>query len=68
MGIWWVSPLPRPQLEERIQCVKSGKVRYTKSEERVLRLPVPLEEAGNLQDFLQWERLKEEKQAKKEKM
>jgi ubiquitin carboxyl-terminal hydrolase 5/13 len=56
------------QMEERIQCAKSGKVRYTKSEERVLRLPVPIEEASNLEAYLCWEKTKEDKQAKREKI
>ena len=66
--VCWYHPMSHPQMEERIQCAKSGKVRYTKSEERVLRLPVPIEEASNLEAYLCWEKTKEDKQAKREKM
>ena len=65
------SPLPpsSPQkLEECVRCVTSGKVRYSVSEERVLRLPVAMEAATNLAAYIEWERKKAEKQSKKERM
>ena len=46
----------------------SGKVRYSVSEERVLRLPVAMEVATNLAAHLAWEKKKAEKQSKKERM
>lgn len=60
-------PLPS-QLEECVKCVVSGKVRYSLSEERVLRLPVAMEAATNLAAYLDWEKKKAEKQSKKERM
>ena len=51
------SPFPPPpphththkhtQVEERIECVVSGKVRYSKREDKLLALPVPMETATN---------------------
>ena len=35
------------QVEERIECVVSGKVRYSKREDKLLALPVPMETATN---------------------
>ena len=63
-------PLPShpSQLEECVKCVVSGKVRYSLSEERVLRLPVAMEAATNLAAYLDWEKKKAEKQSKKERM
>ena len=37
----------RFQTEERIQCVTSGKVRYTQREDNLFALPVPLNAATN---------------------
>ena len=51
-----------------MRCVTSGKVRYSVSEERVLRLPVAMEAATNLAAYIEWERKKAEKQSKKERM
>ena len=41
------------KVEEKIQCVESGKVRYTSREETLLALPIPLEAVLNKgnQDF-----------------
>ena len=38
----------RFQTEERIECVASGKVRYSLREDNLLPLPVPLDTATNL--------------------
>ena len=51
-----------------MRCVKSGMVRYSLSEGRVLRLPVAMDAATNLAAHLEWEKKKAEKQSKKERM
>ena len=42
---------PGPQVEERIECTVSGRVRYTQREDRLLTLPVSMEAATNKSDF-----------------
>ena len=37
----------RFQLEERVECVMSGRVRYSTREDLILGLPVPMETATN---------------------
>ena len=37
----------RVKVEERIECVVSKKVRYSKRDDTILTLPVPLEAATN---------------------
>ncbi|XP_037513037.1 ubiquitin carboxyl-terminal hydrolase 5 [Rhipicephalus sanguineus] len=48
------------EVEERIRCTESGKVRYTKRMDWLLPLPVPLECALNKQDVDAYESKKEE--------
>ncbi|XP_037513033.2 ubiquitin carboxyl-terminal hydrolase 5 isoform X1 [Rhipicephalus sanguineus] len=48
------------EVEERILCTESGKVRYTKRTDWLLPLPVPLECALNKQDVDAYESKKEE--------
>ncbi|XP_070390622.1 ubiquitin carboxyl-terminal hydrolase 5 [Dermacentor albipictus] len=49
------------EVEERIQCTESGKVRYTKRTDWLLPLPVPLESATNKQEVDAYESEKEER-------
>ena len=42
-----IPPRMTSQTEERIECVVSGKVRYSKREDKLLALPVPMEMATN---------------------
>ena len=37
----------RFQFEDRIECVDSGKVRYSRRDDFLLQLPVPMEQATN---------------------
>lgn len=53
------------QTEERIECVVSGKVRYSKREDKLLALPVPMEMATNKSEVAAWEARKKELAAQK---
>ncbi|XP_064384127.1 ubiquitin carboxyl-terminal hydrolase 5-like [Halichondria panicea] len=55
----------RFQTEERIECVASGKVRYSLREDNLLPLPVPLDTATNLAEVAAWEDKKKELEANK---
>ena len=37
----------RFQFEDRVECVESGKVRYSRRDDFLLQLPVPMEQATN---------------------
>lgn len=56
------------EVEERIQCTESGKVRYTNRTDSLLALPVPLHCAINKAEVEAYERKKEELQQKGEKI
>lgn len=43
-----------PQLEERVQCSKSGQVKYTTQETCLLTLPVPMAAATNKDEVEAW--------------
>nr|CAG4638254.1 EOG090X0181 [Cyclestheria hislopi] len=48
------------RVEERLQCMASGQVRYTYRPEYHLPVPVPLETASNLDEVRQYEKRKKE--------
>lgn len=56
------------QVEERLQCVKSGKVKYTSRTDYLLSLPIPLDAATNKVELEAYEKKKAEVLAKGEKM
>jgi ubiquitin carboxyl-terminal hydrolase 5/13 len=58
----------RFQVQERIQCGASGKVKYTARSDNVLSLPIPLEKATNQEEVADYERRKAEKEAAGEKL
>ncbi|GAB6019409.1 Ubiquitin carboxyl-terminal hydrolase 13 [Chamberlinius hualienensis] len=49
--------------ENRILCVESNKVKYLNSTQYILRLPVPIEDAVNLQEVIAYEKKKQELEA-----
>lgn len=57
-----------PQIEERVQCVESGKVRYTKREDKLLTLPVAIDAATNKAEVEAWQAKRKELEAKKQRM
>ncbi|RDD44181.1 Ubiquitin carboxyl-terminal hydrolase 5 [Trichoplax sp. H2] len=58
----------RFEIEERIQCTKSNKVKYTSRTEYVLSLPIPQDSATNMQEFLDYQAKRKEAEARGEKM
>ncbi|XP_039301074.1 ubiquitin carboxyl-terminal hydrolase 5-like, partial [Nilaparvata lugens] len=56
------------QVEDRFQCSVSKKVKYTHRTEYCLPVPIPLEAALNKEEVAAWEALKEEAQAKGQKV
>lgn len=55
-------------MEERVQCVESGKVRYTKREDKLLTLPVAIDAATNKAEVEAWQAKRKELEAKKQRM
>ncbi|XP_067144900.1 ubiquitin carboxyl-terminal hydrolase 5 [Centruroides vittatus] len=56
------------QFEERIQCLQSGKVKYTTRTEYLLSLPIPMNAALNKEKLEEYQLKKLEKEAKGEKI
>ncbi|KFM58922.1 Ubiquitin carboxyl-terminal hydrolase 5, partial [Stegodyphus mimosarum] len=56
------------QVEERLQCVKSGKVKYTTRTDYLLSLPIPLESATNKEELAAYEARKAEVLARGDRM
>ncbi|EFN75726.1 ubiquitin carboxyl-terminal hydrolase 5 [Harpegnathos saltator] len=56
------------RVEERYQCDKSKKVKYTYRPEYILPLPIPLEAAVNKDEVAAYENLKKEAEAKGQKL
>ena len=56
------------QLEERVQCSKSGQVKYTTQETCLLSLPVPLAAATNKDEFEAWNIKRRQLEEKKERV
>ncbi|XP_035728148.1 ubiquitin carboxyl-terminal hydrolase 5-like [Vespa mandarinia] len=56
------------KVEERYQCTRSGKVKYTYRPEYILPLPIPLEAATNKEEVAAYEALKKETEAKGQKV
>ncbi|XP_062505674.1 ubiquitin carboxyl-terminal hydrolase 5-like [Corticium candelabrum] len=56
------------KVEERVQCLGSGCVRYSQRTDTLWALPVPLEEAVNIEAVAAWEKKKKEMEEKKEKI
>ncbi|XP_032667917.1 ubiquitin carboxyl-terminal hydrolase 5 [Odontomachus brunneus] len=56
------------RVEERYQCGKSKKVKYTYRPEYILPLPIPLEAAVNKDEVAAYENLKKEAEAKGQKL
>ncbi|XP_070560700.1 LOW QUALITY PROTEIN: ubiquitin carboxyl-terminal hydrolase 5-like [Ptychodera flava] len=54
------------KVEERIQCVQSGQVRYTNRDDYMLALPIPLESATNKDEVAAFEIKKKECEEKKQ--
>ncbi|XP_022099962.1 ubiquitin carboxyl-terminal hydrolase 5-like [Acanthaster planci] len=54
------------ELEERVQCVQSGQVRYKKRSDFLLSLPIPLAAAINKEEVAAYEAKKKELEARKE--
>ncbi|XP_059811489.1 ubiquitin carboxyl-terminal hydrolase 5 isoform X1 [Hypanus sabinus] len=52
-------------VEERINCLTSGKVKYTQRVDYIMQLPVPLEAAVNKEELAEFERRKQEAEAEK---
>ncbi|XP_006818005.1 ubiquitin carboxyl-terminal hydrolase 5-like [Saccoglossus kowalevskii] len=53
------------QVEERIQCVQSGQVRYKKRDDYLLALPIPMEAATNKDEVAAFQVKKKEYEEKK---
>ncbi|XP_064642772.1 ubiquitin carboxyl-terminal hydrolase 5-like [Lineus longissimus] len=43
------------QIEERIQCIQSKKVKYSNREENILALPIPMDVATNMDEVAKYE-------------
>lgn len=56
------------QVEERYQCSRSNKVKYTYRTEYLLPLPIPIETAVNKDEVTAYETLKNETEAKGQKL
>ncbi|KAG7204041.1 hypothetical protein KM043_001900 [Ampulex compressa] len=56
------------KVEERYQCSRSNKVKYTYRPEYILPLPIPLEAAINKEEVAAYEALKQETEAKGQKL
>ena len=56
------------KVEERYQCSRSKKVKYTYRPEYLLPLPIPLESATNKEEVAAYEALKKETEAKGQKL
>lgn len=58
----------RFQVEERVQCVRSGRVKYTTREDFILALPIPLEAAVNKDEMAAYEAKKQDLESKGQKI
>lgn len=67
-GIQNSSDYFRFQFEDRIECVASGKVRYSKRDDFLLQLPVSMETATNQAEVEAWEARKKELEANKQRI
>jgi ubiquitin carboxyl-terminal hydrolase 5/13 len=56
------------QVEERIQCMESGQVRYITREDSVWRLPVAIDDATNKSQYKKWVKKKAKLRAAKERI
>lgn len=63
-----VVDLFRYQVEEKIQCVISKKVRYSEKPELLLTLPVPMDMATNKDDVVAWQQKKAQLEAEKKRI
>src|SRR4051794_16527560 len=50
-----VSNVVKFEVEERTQCMHSGKVKYTSIVDNLLSLPIPIKRAANYKEFLEYE-------------
>ncbi|KAL8584111.1 hypothetical protein ACOMHN_011726 [Nucella lapillus] len=58
----------RYEVEERVVCVRSQKVKYTYREDFILPLPIPLEKATNIAEVAAYESKKQELEEKGQKI
>jgi len=56
------------KVEERLECGKSGKVKYTHRYDNTLQLRIPMEKVINQREFAEFEKIKKEKEEKGEKV
>ncbi|KAL5491044.1 hypothetical protein EMCRGX_G016259 [Ephydatia muelleri] len=56
------------KVEERLECCKTGKVRYTSHEEKLLQLSVPMDMAVNKEEVKAWEEKKKLLEANKQRI
>uniref|UniRef100_A0A1X7UQQ6 Ubiquitin carboxyl-terminal hydrolase n=1 Tax=Amphimedon queenslandica TaxID=400682 RepID=A0A1X7UQQ6_AMPQE len=63
-----VADLFKYQVEEKITCVVSGKVRYSVRPDSILTLPVPMETASNQAEVAAWKEKKAQLMAEKKKI
>eukprot|EP00795_Rhopilema_esculentum_P007232 gene7232-12915_t len=56
------------EFEDRLQCLASNKVSYSKREDVSLMLRIPIEKATNVAEYKAFEEMRKEKEANKEKI
>lgn len=68
ISLYTIMIIPLLQLEERVQCGKTGQVKYSRQETCLLTLPVPMAAAINKDEVEAWNIKRRQLEEKKEKV